>query len=191
MKPRVARFDVTGIHLDGKKRATLTIEVGGTHEWARVRAHGSHAQYSIPLAIVVQMIADRAAKMGSGMMVATMAALLLTGCGLHRLEPVSENEILVVEETARFASQLGVNVRGVITDHLYDTGNGIATGWYSRGVAYYYRPLLSNLRPDIADGPEHVTNVAAHEVCHARHGHHDLAHWECSNRLAVATYPRP
>ncbi len=62
-KPRRARFLVLGVRVDGRTSATLTIETGGSHEWARVRGLGSHTERAIPLALAVQMIADRAAKL--------------------------------------------------------------------------------------------------------------------------------
>ncbi len=86
----------------------------------------------------------------------------------------------------------GVQVVGKITDDRskYQTGNPL--GWYQAGVAWYYRPLIESqvsLAPE--PGKETAANIAAHEVCHAKNPHHDLAHWSCMNKWAVPTYPRP
>jgi len=72
----------------------------------------------------------------------------------------------VLDETTRFAGLLGVSVRGVLTDHVYNVrcSDGTmcpAAGWYADGRAYYWRPNL--LKHDADFG----TALAAHEVCHA------------------------
>ena len=76
----------------------------------------------------------------------------------------------VIAETARFASLLGVNVRGVVTDQeylvpalhpLYPGEKVPAAGWYKDGEAYYWRPEV--LRRTLAQG----SALAAHETAHS------------------------
>ena len=131
---------------------------------------------------------------------AIVALLLVTiGCGtLNRglVDPDDEIEALLVSETARHAATLGVRVEGqLVSTCPYTEGR---LGWYEGGIAYYYRPLVEKqvvvARGDrCPDYPrcEAATNIAAHEVCHAKYRAHDLAHWTCNNTLAQATYPRP
>ena len=108
---------------------------------------------------------------------AALALLVtLSGCATRRphsnapsVSPSGDpREQHVLDETARFASILGVNVRGVITTHVYpvrqsDGTMGPAAGWYADGKAYYYRPKI--LSRDEAYG----SALAAHECCHALH----------------------
>lgn len=87
----------------------------------------------------------------------------------------------VLDETARFASMLGVNVRGVLTDYVYNVRctDGTmcpAAGWYADGRAYYWRPNL--LKRDADYG----TALAAHESCHALHKD-DAGADRCASRL--------
>lgn len=99
-----------------------------------------------------------------------LAGVLTAACGVERTLPTAGSyprEAHVLAQTAHFASRLHVNVRGVVTDEVYvvrgTNGEPVpAAGWYSRGVAYYWRREL--LRRDEAFG----TALAAHEVCHAR-----------------------
>lgn len=121
----------------------------------------------------------------------TVLLFSLTACG-SQWDPVSAtgvNELHILAETSRFAGLMGVKVRGEITDTPYLYGGQVATGWYQGGVAYYYRPHVEKLNNN--GFAETTTNVACHEVCHAKNPHHDLAHWECMNKWAVPTYPRP
>lgn len=115
------------------------------------------------------------------------------GCGAQWdvVSPDGEKESFLLAETARFAGLMGVKVRGEITDTPYYVGTSVATGWYTSGTAYYYRPLVKNLEFQPTAGRETLTNVAAHEVCHTVSINHDLAHWECMNRWAFPTYPKP
>lgn len=59
-KTRVARFKVQ-VNLDGKAESTLEIEMGRV-PMATVRPKGARHSYSVPLSVVVSMIAYRAAK---------------------------------------------------------------------------------------------------------------------------------
>lgn len=59
-KARVARFKVQ-VDLDGKAESTLEIEMGRV-PMASVRPKGRGYTYSVPLSVVVKMIAFRAVK---------------------------------------------------------------------------------------------------------------------------------
>jgi len=119
-----------------------------------------------------------------------VATLVLTGCNAtwDPVSPSTDNEYLILAETARLAGLMGVKVTGEITDTPYFVGQQAAVGWYLAGTAYYYRPYVANLGED---GWETVTNVAAHEVCHAISMQHDVKHWECMDLWATPTYPHP
>lgn len=76
----------------------------------------------------------------------------------------------IVAETSRFAAILGTSVRGVVTDQeylvpamrpLYPGEKVPAAGWYSNGVAHYWRPEV--LRRSLAQG----SALAAHETAHS------------------------
>lgn len=114
--------------------------------------------------------------------VVAILALLVASC-VSPLAPTTPQEEHVLAETARFAEKLGKNVVGVLTDEVYSPGtweNGtpqIAAGWYNAGKAYYYRPYLNT--KDLAYG----TQLAAHEVCHAKEWHHGPAHEACVQML--------
>lgn len=125
------------------------------------------------------------------------AAFLITSCAhpypTEASETYSAVEMALVDHTARFAGQLGVKARGEITEKMHP---GLAkvnpTAWFDGGVAYYYRPNVERyVRLVPTPGFETAVNIAAHETCHAKYRHHDLAHWTCNNTLAQATYPRP
>lgn len=61
-KGRVAHFPVLGVRIDGQPCATLTVDTGGRGT-VRVRGFKQRREYVLPLALAVQMIADRAAKL--------------------------------------------------------------------------------------------------------------------------------
>ena len=122
--------------------------------------------------------------------------LLLTACHPYGVtSPSGEKEALLLSETDRFATLMGVKVRGEISDRQpqsFISAGVTAAGWYEGGVAYYYRPEIErhmSIEPEA--GKETCTNVAAHETCHALHRNHDLAHWSCMNQWATPTYPHP
>jgi len=62
-KARRARFMVLGVHIDGQRSCTLTIETG-LYPKACVRPHGAHREYLIPLATVCELVHARASKLG-------------------------------------------------------------------------------------------------------------------------------
>lgn len=107
-----------------------------------------------------------------------VGALLFAGCGagIPTVEPVDGREAFVIAETARYAGMLGLRVRGKITDRTqwYAPGEAgcpssppigcYAAGYYSAGVAYFYRPWVG--RQERAA----LSQVACHEVCHAAPG---------------------
>lgn len=110
--------------------------------------------------------------------------LFAAGCaGLPTVDPVGENEAFVIAETARYAGLLGLRVRGEITERTtwYAPGEGgcptsppvgcYAAGYYSAGVAYFYRPWV-----DRQTDPRELSRVAAHEVCHGSGGAAYLGH---------------
>lgn len=124
----------------------------------------------------------------------------MVGCGITQPTEAEETfttvERALVDNTARFAAELRVSVRGEITSKLHPSlvaANVVAAAWYEKGVAYYYRPNIAKyVRLVPEPGMETAANIAAHETCHALHRDHDLAHWECNTRLSgAATYPRP
>lgn len=127
-----------------------------------------------------------------------VAATLATGCSF-RYEPTASSSVVeatLLSETARAAGALGVRVHGEITDTISKAqqvaGQEDPTGWYSGGVAWYYRPQVArfvSIEPE--GGHETARNVAGHEVCHAISSFHDVTHWECMARVAAPTYPRP
>jgi len=129
-----------------------------------------------------------------------LVALFTAGCGFQwePLSPSNTIEDLLISETARYAGMMGVKVHGEMTDDL-TKGQKLQEplAFYDSGIAWYYRPLVQQ-HVTIENGNDcpsgtclRATDVAAHEVCHAKHPLHDLAHWECSNKWAVPTYPRP
>jgi len=137
-----------------------------------------------------------------GLLSIAAAAALLTGCTAARPTEASETyttiEMALVDNTARWAGQLGVKVRGEITTERY-TGvdaSGVAweaTGWYIAGVAYYNREQVARwVRLVPTPGCETAANVAAHEVAHALYHAHDAQHWCCTQHMgATPTYPAP
>lgn len=133
-----------------------------------------------------------------GLLAISAAALLMTGCGLanptEASEPFTAVEMALVDNTARFADQIGVRVRGEITTQRYVLPDGAeAAGWYIAGVAYYNRDMAAkwiSLVPE--PGRETAANVAAHEVAHAIYHNHDASHWCCTQHMgATPTYPAP
>ncbi len=119
-------------------------------------------------------------------------ALMLSSCaGWDVVSPSDEKEALAIRETSRFADLMGVKVHGEITDTLYLVGDKYSTAWYEKGVVFWYRPGITTLEVEKTAGKETISNVAAHEVCHAKYPKHDLAHWECMAKWATPTYPRP
>jgi hypothetical protein len=133
-----------------------------------------------------------------GTAVGFACSLLLVGCGF-RYEPTGASgavEEALLSYTAKHAGELSLRVRGEITDTIAENqkkaGQVDPTGWYSAGVAWYYRTRVRetvSLEPE--PGHETADNVAAHEVCRAVSSFHDLIHWQCSAKIAVPTYPRP
>lgn len=127
------------------------------------------------------------------------------GCGASSalVSPTSDVESALVAYTGEFAARLGLKVRGEITDQHYP-GSLEAVGWYQAGVAYYYRPLVSE-QVTLEDGVcpaapacELASGVAAHEVCHAEQEHrsrpyaHDAFLWCCMKKLGTRpTFPYP
>lgn len=114
------------------------------------------------------------------------------------LSTSTPNEDMLISETTRFAGLMHVNVRGKITDELLPNqleaqlnSGETPTAWYNAGVAYYYRPRVKYLSIEVEPGKETCTNIAAHEVCHAKNPFHNLAHWECMAKWATPTYPHP
>lgn len=136
-----------------------------------------------------------------GMLSLIAAALLATGCcgapyPTEAGEDFTEVEMALVDHTARFAAQLGVNVRGVVTSEMHPSfvqAKVNATAWYESGVAYYYRPAVAeHVRLVPTPGCETATNIAAHEVAHAIFRAHDINHWCCTRNMgATPTYPSP
>lgn len=134
-----------------------------------------------------------------GLLAISAAALLLTGCGLANPSAVSAStftsvEMALVDDTARWAGQLGVKVEGRITTDRYVLPDGAeAAGWYSGGIAYYNRDMAAkwiSLVPE--PGRETAANVAAHEVAHAIYHNHDASHWCCTQHMGAGpTYPAP
>lgn len=132
----------------------------------------------------------------------TLAAFMatLTGCGVSIPTSPAESpmEQHLVSETSRLAGLQRVEVVGVITEKHYSIPYGQqgctakvgceALGWYEAGTAYYNRAMVQQ---HLGENFPLGTDVAAHEVCHAKNPHHDLAHWECSSKWANPTYPRP
>jgi hypothetical protein len=130
-----------------------------------------------------------------GLLSLAAAAALLTGCAAAYPTEASDGfspvEMALVDQTARWAGQLGVRVRGEITNRMHP---GLAsvnpTAWYEAGVAYYYRPNVERLvRLVPTPGCETAANVAAHEVAHAIYYAHDISHWCCAIHMgATPTY---
>lgn len=124
-------------------------------------------------------------------------AFLLTGCVVNpttvSTETYTEVEMALIDSTARWSGQLGVNVRGEITTESYVMSSGRATAWYSGGVAYYDREMVERyVRLVPTPGCETAANVAAHEVAHALYMAHDISHWCCMVHMgATPTYPPP
>lgn len=131
-----------------------------------------------------------------GILALVALATLMTGCGMASPTAASDFtpvEQALVDDTARWAGQLGVSVRGEITTQRYDTPQGRAAGWYQGGVAYYDREMVAEyVRLVPTPGCETASNVAAHEVAHAIYSAHDISHWCCTVHMgAVPTYPAP
>ena len=129
-------------------------------------------------------------------------ALSLSSCSElgFKYSAVSASDVveeMLISETRRIASAASKNVRGEITEKISPSqcppGQEAPVAWYLAGVAWYYRPQVKRfVSIDPAPYRETATNVSGHEVCHAVTGpQHDLRHWECMNRYAFPTYPRP
>lgn len=128
-----------------------------------------------------------------------MLVIILGGCGLSRdiTSPSTgtAEEEHVLAETARFAGALSVKVHGELTDSKYTMPAGIggcpkdsysgclASGWFDAGVAYYYRPHILTYSLGL------LTDVAAHETCHAIERGHNFLHQTCIRSVgAIPTY---
>ena len=133
-----------------------------------------------------------------------VCAVVLTACGCSGqtwspVDPSTVNETIILQETERYSRLLNVRVVGHVTNEMYLVGTQYAAGWYvgtygksAVGEAYFYIPTIRQLQPAVSDGPEHVTNVAAHEVAHAVTGpNHDKRHWCVMASVARPTYPDP
>jgi len=134
----------------------------------------------------------------------TFAALLgglLAGCGFeYNLTGADDDvESALISLTETYSQKLGVNVRGEIVTNLSKAQEAAhPAGFYSRGIAYYYRPAVKN-SVTLVDGQcpnapacELASGVAAHEVCHAKFKFHDQQHWCCMKNLGVRpTFPSP
>jgi hypothetical protein len=126
---------------------------------------------------------------------AALAAVCCVGCEVVRAPTVptsgTPQEELVLRETARFAGVLAVKARGELTELVYrlpagsfgcpqDRAEGcLASGWWDPPVAYYYRPHVVTW--DLAL----VTDVAAHETCHAIERGHNPLHLACCSKLGA------
>ena len=100
------------------------------------------------------------------------AVLVLLGCSEDWItgstgDPKEENVLRANDACARV---LGVDVRGRVTDEVYLVSASVpnypgekvpAAGWYSHGVASYWRPAVRDR--SMAWGRA----IAAHEVSHA------------------------
>jgi len=133
-----------------------------------------------------------------GLLSIVAAAALLTGCAsAYPTEPDEEFsavEMALVDNTARWAAQLGVNVRGEITSRMHPGLTSLnPAGWYEAGVAYYYRPNIERYVQLVpTPGGQTASGVAAHEVAHAIYYLHDISHWCCTKHMgAEPTYPAP
>lgn len=132
-----------------------------------------------------------------GLLALTAMCAAFVGCAAPYPTEASETftsvEMALVDNTARFAAQLGVSVRGEITTRQYVTPQGRALGWYSAGVAYYDRAMVAQyVRLVPTPGCETASDVAAHEVAHALYHNHDAQHWCCTRHMgATPTYPAP
>lgn len=114
-----------------------------------------------------------------------LVAVLSTGCGAWpTLTPTSEQEIAVVDETAKAAVRHHVNVRGEVTDKV--AGGDERAGWYVAGVAYFVRKEINKYPV------ERMRELAVHEVCHASDSFfHDTKHWCCMKLDGEVGYPPP
>lgn len=56
-------FLVLGVHVDGQRSCTLTIETG-LYPKACVRPQGAHREYILPLTTVCEMVHARASRLG-------------------------------------------------------------------------------------------------------------------------------
>lgn len=62
-------FDVSGIHLDGAREATVTVEAVVDRKTleetytVKVKPKGKRTEYALPLSLVAEMVAWRAAKL--------------------------------------------------------------------------------------------------------------------------------
>jgi hypothetical protein len=117
------------------------------------------------------------------LVIAALAAI--TGCDAWPTSPSTgtEQESVVIAATAEFASRLHVQVRGELTDEVYEVNCNDGTrcpaaGWYSSGTAYYWRPFL------ITKGVEYARALAAHETCHALH-HDEEGADRCAQELLL------
>lgn len=102
------------------------------------------------------------------------------------VQPENPLEVHIIAENNRFANLLHVNVKGVLTDEIYNVpssdGKEIvpAAGWYKNGTAYYWRPFV------VKQTLDYGTRLAAHEVCHAKEKEHNAVHAACVNMLLGA-----
>lgn len=64
MRLTAAHFKVAGVHIDGAREASVTIDPradGST--FLTVKPHGKRSEYRLPLAVVAEMVAWRVAKL--------------------------------------------------------------------------------------------------------------------------------
>jgi len=134
-----------------------------------------------------------------GLLSMAAACALFVGCvssvyPTEAEESFTAVEMALVDDTARWAAQLGVSVRGVVTSRMHVRLAYLnPTAWYEAGVAYYYRPNVARyVRLVPTPGCETAANVAAHEVAHALFHDHDANHWCCTFHMGAGpTYPAP
>jgi hypothetical protein len=137
--------------------------------------------------------------MRRGIVLLVVGSLGCSNFSYHVTGPSSEVESALLSYTDEYAARLGVSVRGEIaTNRTGAQEQDDAAGWYSAGIAYYYRPAVDQY-VTLVDGDcpaaprcELASGVAAHEVCHAKELGHDTRHWCCMKKLGVRpTYPPP
>jgi hypothetical protein len=109
------------------------------------------------------------------------SALFSAACGHSPTAPSSPQGDFVLAETSRFATLLHVKVKGELTEKKYEvTGDlcppgkvCLASGWYVGGTAFYYQPHIITYEFPL------LTDIAAHETCHAIEPGHNALHKAC------------
>lgn len=114
------------------------------------------------------------------------AAIGITACfQLPTANPTTYSEVYLLDQVKRHAAYLHLPVKGMLVEYyrVVPAGTGgcpkdspqacKGVGWFDYPLAYFYRGYVN------AASTEDLSNLSAHEVCHAESLEHDQLHRNC------------